>query len=145
MRACRTKPYAASSKVSSTASPISPSSSRRAPSRRPRKEKGRPMSIRPVKRVVQSKPTIEGAGVHLRRAFGFGETSETDPFLLFDDFRNDRPDDYLTNFPWQPHRGIETITYTLAGSETHSNTHNKHNTQHTKDKQKKTTSRGIMH
>src|SRR6478672_10707890 len=67
------------------------------------------MSVRPVKRIVQSKPTIEGAGVRLRRAFGFGETSETDPFLLLDDFRNDRPSDYLAGFPWHPHRGIETI------------------------------------
>ena len=71
------------------------------------------MSIRPVKRIAQSKPTIEGAGVKLRRAFGFGETAETDPFLLLDDFRNDRPADYLAGFPWHPHRGIETITYVL--------------------------------
>ena len=74
------------------------------------------MSIRPVKRVIKSKPTLEGAGVHLRRAFGFGNTKETDPFLLLDDFRNDVPEDYLAGFPWHPHRGIETITYVLAGS-----------------------------
>jgi redox-sensitive bicupin YhaK (pirin superfamily) len=67
------------------------------------------MSIRPVKRIVQSKPAIEGAGVKLRRAFGFGDTGEYDPFLLLDDFRNDRPDDYRAGFPWHPHRGIETI------------------------------------
>ena len=77
------------------------------------------MSIRPVKRIVQSKPTLEGAGVQLRRAFGFGETTEFDPFLLFDDFRNDNPDDYLAGFPWHPHRGIETITYVLAGTVEH--------------------------
>src|SRR4030095_8955657 len=71
------------------------------------------MSLRPVKRVVQSTPTIEGAGVKLHRGFGFGETNEFDPFLLFDDFRNERPDDYLAGFPWHPHRGIETITYVL--------------------------------
>src|SRR5579863_2261618 len=70
-----------------------------------------PMSIRPIKRLVKAKPTLEGAGVHLRRAFGFGSTSDTDPFLLLDDFRNDVPDDYLAGFPWHPHRGIETITY----------------------------------
>ena len=68
------------------------------------------MSIRPVKRVVQSKPTLEGAGVHLRRAFGFDTTSEFDPFLLLDDFRNDDPEAYLAGFPWHPHRGIETIS-----------------------------------
>ena len=73
------------------------------------------MSIRPVKRLAKSKPTLEGAGVHLRRAFGFGKTSDFDPFLLLDDFRNDIPEDYLAGFPWHPHRGIETITYVLAG------------------------------
>ena len=77
------------------------------------------MSLRPVKRMIQAKPTIEGAGVHLRRAFGFGNTSEFDPFLLLDDFRNDVPEDYLAGFPWHPHRGIETITYVLAGSVEH--------------------------
>src|SRR5216117_2795098 len=74
------------------------------------------MSIRPVKRLIRSKPTLEGAGVHLRRAFGFGTTSDFDPFLLLDDFRNDVPEDYLAGFPWHPHRGIETITYVLAGT-----------------------------
>ncbi|MFH1176700.1 MAG: pirin family protein [Acidobacteriota bacterium] len=77
------------------------------------------MSIRPVRRLSLSTPTIEGAGVRLRRAFGFGDTSELDPFLLFDDFRNDRPADYLSGFPWHPHRGIETITYVLAGTVEH--------------------------
>jgi redox-sensitive bicupin YhaK (pirin superfamily) len=80
------------------------------------KEKEPAVSIRPVKHVVQSKPTLEGAGVKLRRAFGFGDPSEYDPFLLFDDFRNDNPDEYLAGFPWHPHRGIETITYVLAGA-----------------------------
>ena len=77
------------------------------------------MSIRPVKRLIKSKPTLEGAGVHLRRAFGFGNTSDFDPFLLLDDFRNDVPEDYLAGFPWHPHRGIETITYVLAGTVEH--------------------------
>jgi len=77
------------------------------------------MSIRPVKRLIKSKPTLEGAGVHLRRAFGFGNTKDFDPFLLLDDFRNDVPEDYLAGFPWHPHRGIETITYVLAGTVEH--------------------------
>src|SRR5881397_166405 len=77
------------------------------------------MSLRPIKRLIKSKPTLEGAGVHLRRAFGFGNTSDFDPFLLLDDFRNDIPEDYLAGFPWHPHRGIETITYVLAGTVEH--------------------------
>src|SRR6187399_3154508 len=77
------------------------------------------MSLRPIKRLIKSKPAIEGAGVHLRRAFGFGNTSDFDPFLLLDDFRNDVPEDYLAGFPWHPHRGIETITYVLAGTVEH--------------------------
>ncbi len=77
------------------------------------------MSIRPVKRLIRAKPTLEGAGVRLNRVFGFGNTSDFDPFLLLDDFRNDRPEDYLAGFPWHPHRGIETITYVLAGTVEH--------------------------
>jgi len=77
------------------------------------------MSLRPVKQIIQPKPTIEGAGVKLQRAFGFGKTKDFDPFLLLDDFRNDNPADYVAGFPWHPHRGIETITYVLAGSVEH--------------------------
>ncbi len=77
------------------------------------------MSLRPIQRLVVAKPTLEGAGVRLRRAFGFGDTSDFDPFLLLDDFRNDRPEDYLAGFPWHPHRGIETVTYVLAGTVEH--------------------------
>jgi redox-sensitive bicupin YhaK (pirin superfamily) len=77
------------------------------------------MSIRPVKRLLRAKPTTEGAGVHLRRVFGFGNTTDFDPFLLLDDFRNDKPANYLAGFPWHPHRGIETITYVLAGTVEH--------------------------
>jgi redox-sensitive bicupin YhaK (pirin superfamily) len=103
------------------------------------------MSIRPVKRIVQSKPTMEGAGVKLRRAFGFGDTQETDPFLLFDDFRNERPDDYLAGFPWHPHRGIETITYILEGSVEHRDSIGSHGTLGKGDVQWMTAGRGIMH
>ena len=84
------------------------------------------MSIRPVKRLIKSKPTLEGAGVHLRRAFGFGNTSDFDPFLLLDDFRSDIPEDYLAGFPWHPHRGIETITYVLAGTVDHGDSMGNH-------------------
>jgi quercetin 2,3-dioxygenase len=103
------------------------------------------MSIRPVKRIVTSKPTIEGAGVHLRRAFGFGDTTEFDPFLLLDDFRNDRPDAYLAGFPWHPHRGIETITYVLAGNVEHGDSLGNRGNLGAGDVQWMTAGRGIMH
>jgi redox-sensitive bicupin YhaK (pirin superfamily) len=103
------------------------------------------MSIRPVKRVAQSQPTLEGAGVHLRRAFGFGTTSEFDPFLLFDDFRNERPDDYLAGFPWHPHRGIETITYVLAGAVDHGDSLGNRGSLGAGDVQWMTAGSGILH
>jgi len=103
------------------------------------------MSIRPVRRIVQSTPTMEGAGVKLRRAFGFGDTAETDPFLLLDDFRNDRPQDYLAGFPWHPHRGIETITYVLAGTVEHGDSLGNRGTLGSGDVQWMTAGRGIMH
>jgi redox-sensitive bicupin YhaK (pirin superfamily) len=103
------------------------------------------MSIRPVKRVVQSKPTMEGAGVKLHRAFGFGDTGEFDPFLLFDDFRNDRPDDYRAGFPWHPHRGIETITYVLAGSVDHGDSLGNQGKLAAGDVQWMTAGSGILH
>ena len=103
------------------------------------------MSIRPVKRVLQSRPTLEGAGVHLRRAFGFGDTTDFDPFLLFDDFRNDNPEEYLKGFPWHPHRGIETITYVLAGSVDHGESLGNHGSLQSGDIQWMTAGRGILH
>jgi redox-sensitive bicupin YhaK (pirin superfamily) len=103
------------------------------------------MSIRPVKRLVQSQPTLEGAGVHLRRAFGFGATSETDPFLLLDDFRNDNPDEYLAGFPWHPHRGIETITYVLAGTVEHGDSMGNRGAIGAGDVQWMTAGSGIIH
>jgi len=103
------------------------------------------MSIRPVKRIIQSQPTIEGAGVRLRRAFGFGTTEEFDPFLLLDDFRNENPEDYLAGFPWHPHRGIETITYVLAGSVSHGDSLGNRGTMGAGDVQWMTAGSGILH
>ena len=103
------------------------------------------MSIRPVKRIEAAWPTMEGAGVHLHRAFGFGDTSELDPFLLFDDFRNDRPEDFLKGFPWHPHRGIETITYVLAGTVDHGDSLGNTGTLGAGDVQWMTAGSGIMH
>jgi len=103
------------------------------------------MSIRPIKRIIESRPATEGAGVKLRRAFGFGDTDEFDPFLLFDDFRNDRPADYLAGFPWHPHRGIETITYVLAGAVSHGDSLGNRGTLGAGDVQWMTAGSGIMH
>jgi redox-sensitive bicupin YhaK (pirin superfamily) len=103
------------------------------------------MSIRPVKRIVSATPHTEGAGVKLRRAFGFGETSEFDPFLLFDDFRNENPNDYRAGFPWHPHRGIETITYVLAGNVEHGDSLGNHGSLGAGDVQWMTAGSGIMH
>ena len=103
------------------------------------------MSIRPVKRIIESKPTLEGAGVHLRRGFGFGDTGEFDPFLLFDDFRNDDPDKYRAGFPWHPHRGIETITYVLAGSVEHGDSLGNRGSLEAGDVQWMTAGSGILH
>ncbi len=77
------------------------------------------MSIRPVLETRSARPVVEGAGVRLHRAFGFGDPERLDPFLLLDDFGSDRPEDWRAGFPWHPHRGIETITYVLAGEVEH--------------------------
>lgn len=103
------------------------------------------MSIRPVRKLIKAKPTLEGAGVHLHRAFGFGTTADFDPFLLLDDFRNDIPEDYLAGFPWHPHRGIETITYVLAGTVEHGDSLGNQGTISAGDIQWMTAGRGIIH
>jgi redox-sensitive bicupin YhaK (pirin superfamily) len=103
------------------------------------------VSIRAVKRMTQSSPAVEGAGVKLHRGFGFGDTTEFDPFLLFDDFRNDRPADYLNGFPWHPHRGIETITYVLAGEVAHGDSLGNVGTLGSGDVQWMTAGSGIIH
>ena len=103
------------------------------------------MAVRPVKRLAKSKPTLEGAGVRLRRAFGFGTTADYDPFLLLDDFRNERPEDYLAGFPWHPHRGIETITYVLAGDVEHGDSMGNKGVIGAGDIQWMTAGRGIIH
>jgi redox-sensitive bicupin YhaK (pirin superfamily) len=103
------------------------------------------VSIRPIKQVLEARPTIEGAGVRLRRAFGFGNTSDFDPFLLFDDFRGEKPDDYLAGFPWHPHRGIETITYVLAGTVNHGDSLGNSGKLGAGDVQWMTAGSGILH
>jgi hypothetical protein len=103
------------------------------------------MSIRPVKSIIQSQPTLEGAGVRLRRAFGFGNTEDFDPFLLLDDFRNEKPEDYLAGFPWHPHRGIETITYVLSGTVQHGDSLGNRGTLGAGDVQWMTAGSGILH
>jgi redox-sensitive bicupin YhaK (pirin superfamily) len=103
------------------------------------------MSIRAVKQISRAKPTMEGAGVKLQRAFGFGNTTEFDPFLLLDDFRNENPDDYLAGFPWHPHRGIETITYVLAGTVEHGDSLGNRGRLGAGDVQWMTAGSGILH
>jgi hypothetical protein len=103
------------------------------------------MSLRPVSRIIQARPTLEGAGVKLHRAFGFGDTEAFDPFLLFDDFRNDRPEDFLAGFPWHPHRGIETITYVLSGTVEHGDSLGNRGALGSGDIQWMTAGSGIMH
>jgi redox-sensitive bicupin YhaK (pirin superfamily) len=103
------------------------------------------MSLRPVTGTRAARPTMEGAGVHLHRAFGFGDPSETDPFLLFDDFRNDDPARFERGFPWHPHRGIETITYVLDGTVAHGDSLGNSGTLGAGDVQWMTAGSGILH
>ncbi|HEU0222485.1 MAG TPA: pirin family protein [Paracoccaceae bacterium] len=103
------------------------------------------MSIRPVRQIVTARPTMEGAGVRLHRAFSHGEVENVDPFLMFDDFRNDDPAHYRKGFPWHPHRGIETITYVLAGEVEHADSLGNRGSLGAGDVQWMTAGRGILH
>jgi quercetin 2,3-dioxygenase len=103
------------------------------------------MSLRPIKQIIHTQSTIEGAGVKLERAFGFGKTKQFDPFLLLDDFRNENPADYFAGFPWHPHRGIETITYVLAGSVEHGDSLGNKGKMTAGDVQWMTAGSGILH
>ncbi len=103
------------------------------------------MSVRPIRQITQSRPTMEGAGVKLRRAFGFHNPEQYDPFLMLDDFRNDSPADYAAGFPWHPHRGIETITYVLAGNVEHQDSLGNSGVIASGDIQWMTSGRGILH
>ncbi|WP_376875077.1 pirin family protein [Albirhodobacter sp. R86504] len=100
---------------------------------------------RPVIEERNAQPVIEGAGVHLHRAFGFHNPTEADPFLLFDDFRGDHPDQFEAGFPWHPHRGIETITYVLAGTVDHGDSLGNTGTLGAGDVQWMTAGSGILH
>jgi redox-sensitive bicupin YhaK (pirin superfamily) len=103
------------------------------------------MSLRPTLETRRATPTTEGAGVKLHRAFGFHDPSELDPFLLFDDFRNDRPEDFEKGFPWHPHRGIETITYVLEGTVEHADSLGNTGDLNAGDVQWMTAGSGILH
>lgn len=100
---------------------------------------------RSIKKVIRSKPTVEGAGVHLKRVFGYSEVPQFDPFLLLDDFRSSDPERYIKGFPWHPHRGIETITYVLDGNVEHGDSMGNRGVIHPGDVQWMTAGSGIIH
>ncbi|MDX1762712.1 MAG: pirin family protein [bacterium] len=100
---------------------------------------------RRIEKLLKSQPTIEGAGVHLKRVFGRGELPDFDPFLLFDDFHSDKPEEYLKGFPWHPHRGIETITYVLHGDVEHGDSMGNQGVIGSGDVQWMTAGSGIIH
>ncbi len=102
-------------------------------------------TVRTIHKVLKSRPTLEGAGVHLKRAFGFQQVPQLDPFLLLDDFRSNNPDEYIKGFPWHPHRGIETITYMLYGSVEHRDSMGNKGVISSGDVQWMTAGNGIIH
>jgi redox-sensitive bicupin YhaK (pirin superfamily) len=101
--------------------------------------------VRGIKRISKSRMTMEGAGVRLKRAFGYTEVPDLDPFLLLDDFHSDNPDDYMAGFPWHPHRGIETVTYMLHGQVEHGDSMGNKGVIETGDCQWMTAGCGIIH
>jgi hypothetical protein len=103
------------------------------------------VNVREIKKVWKSAPTIEGAGVHLKRAFGNTEVPLFDPFLLLDDFHSNKPEDYVLGFPWHPHRGIETITYMLHGEMEHGDSLGNGGVIQAGDVQWMTAGSGIIH
>ena len=103
------------------------------------------MSLRPTLETRRAIPAMEGAGVKIHRVFGFQDPTELDPFLMMDDFRNDRPEDFIRGFPWHPHRGIETITYVLSGSVEHGDSLGNEGTLGAGDVQWMTAGSGILH
>src|SRR5512137_3110950 len=100
---------------------------------------------RKVRKVLKGKPTLEGAGVHLHRVFGYSQVPQFDPFLMLDDFRSDKPEDFLAGFPWHPHRGIETITYVLEGDVEHGDSMGNKGVISSGDTQWMTAGSGIIH
>lgn len=103
------------------------------------------MGIRKVESIIKSKPVIEGAGVHLKRAFSNNLASRLDPFLLLDDFHSSNPNEYIKGFPWHPHRGIETITYILHGAVEHGDSMGNKGVISSGDLQWMTSGSGIVH
>ena len=103
------------------------------------------MTTRRISKIFKSLPTIEGAGVHLKRAFGYSQVPLFDPFLMLDDFHTSNPDEYLAGFPWHPHRGIETITYVLEGLVEHGDSMGNKGTIGVGDVQWMTAGSGIIH
>jgi len=100
---------------------------------------------RHIAQIIKSQPALEGAGVHLKRVFGFGNTDLFDPFLLMDDFRSDNPAHYIKGFPWHPHRGIETITYVIDGQVEHADSLGNSGVISSGDVQWMTAGSGIIH
>jgi len=103
------------------------------------------MTTRRIAKIFKSRPTVEGAGVHLKRAFGYSQVPQFDPFLMLDDFHTSNPDEYLAGFPWHPHRGIETVTYVLEGLVEHGDSMGNKGTIGAGDVQWMTAGSGIIH